>query len=166
MTITKSSIRRLAVTTLSCCYFLGLSFAQAQDSMDDQQPAPLAVPQTNTAVESGSSNDNDQSGAIARATFTSNVVGREPVDSITSISKTSGEMYYFTELKDMEGQTVTHRWEYNGEVMAEVEFKVGAPRWRVYSVKKLDPKWTGKWTVVVTDGNGTTLKTDSIEVVD
>ena len=57
----------------------------------------------------------------------------------------------------MEGQQVTHRWEHDGKVMAEVPFQVGGPRWRVYSSKQLENDWTGEWKVSVVDGNGSTL---------
>jgi hypothetical protein len=33
--------------------------------------------------------------------------------------------------------------------MAEVEFAVNGPRWRVWSSKNLWPTWLGKWTVEV-----------------
>ena len=105
-------------------------------------------------------------GSVSRAMFTSNVVNHEPVDTLTSVSKASGKIYYFTELSNMKGQKITHRWEYNGKVMAKVEFTVGSPRWRVYSIKSITPKQTGNWTVVVTDSNGNTLKTDSIDVTE
>ena len=43
----------------------------------------------------------------------------------------------------------THRWTYNGEVKASVEFNVRGPRWRVYSSKNMTPEWTADWTVDV-----------------
>ena len=38
--------------------------------------------------------------------------------------------------------------------MGEIEFKVGGPRWRVYSKKSLNPGESGKWTVLVLDQSG------------
>jgi len=54
-----------------------------------------------------------------------------------------------------------HRWEHNGEVLAEVPFEVGGPRWRVYSSKNLDPLWLGEWGVRVIDGMGSEISLDS-----
>ena len=39
-------------------------------------------------------------------------------------------------------------------VVAEVEFNVQGPRWRVWSSKKLIPQWTGDWKVSVINGAG------------
>jgi hypothetical protein len=103
-------------------------------------------------------------GSVARAIFTSAIVDREPVDELTDITTDLPRLYFFTDLRDLAGQIITHRWEYNGQVMAEIKFKVGGgPRWRVYSSKNLLPDWTGKWTVSVIDQNGQVLNNSSFE---
>jgi len=94
---------------------------------------------------------------IVRAVFTTAVNDREPADQITSLRNDVQQVYFYTELKDLEGQTVTHKWEHAGEVKAEVKFDVKAPRWRVWSSKTFDPSWTGEWIVSVVDGSGATL---------
>ncbi len=96
-------------------------------------------------------------GRIARSTFTTQVMDREPVDSITELTTASDRVYYYTELLGMAGQTITHRWSFNGEVVAEVSFNVGGPRWRVWSSKNLTPGWTGDWAVSVVDSAGEVL---------
>ncbi len=102
-----------------------------------------------------------QSGNITRSTFALAVVDREPVDEVDVVSADS--VYYFTELSGLEGATIRHRWLYQGEVMADVEFHVGGPRWRVWSKKNLLPRWTGLWTVAVVDENGVVIHTDTVE---
>lgn len=96
-------------------------------------------------------------GSVTRATFTTAVAEREPVGSIDKLTADTDKVYYFTELRGMAGQTVTHRWEYNGKVMAEVPFTVSGPRWRVYSSKNLQEGWTGEWKVSVIGQAGSTL---------
>jgi hypothetical protein len=99
-------------------------------------------------------------GKVARAIFTSEIIDREPANDLTNMDNTSGRIYFFTDLRNLTGQIVTHRWEYNDVVMAEIKFKVGGgSRWRVYSSKNLLPEWTGTWTVFVTDENEQTLNT-------
>ena len=100
-------------------------------------------------------------GQVARSTFTTAVLDREPQDSITSLSNDNVVVFYFTELRDMTGATITHRWEHDGNLMAEVFFDVGGPRWRVYSRKNLEPSWLGDWKVTVLDSTGRTLGTDT-----
>lgn len=98
---------------------------------------------------------------VVRSVFTTDVVDREPVDDLDSLSTDVEIVFYFTELKDMEGMTVTHKWMYGGEAMAEVPFDVGGPRWRVYSSKNLQSGWTGEWSVAVQDTAGMTIHEDS-----
>lgn len=108
--------------------------------------------------------ESEGSSAIARAQFAHGIVEREPIDAIDSMFYATGndtdQVYYFTELVGLKGETVTHRWEYEGEVIATVTFEVGGDRWRVYSRKTLLPSMTGQWRVVVVDDEGNALQTD------
>lgn len=99
---------------------------------------------------------------VSRAQFTSAVLDREPTDELSAISPGAENVFFFTELRNMEGTTVTHRWSLNGAVMAEVSFNVRASRWRIYSSKTLLPEWRGDWVVDVVDENGTVLETRTV----
>jgi hypothetical protein len=104
-------------------------------------------------------------GTVARAAFSTDIENREPVDKVSTLENDKHKIYYFTELKDMAGATVTHRWEHGGKVMAEVPFKVGGNRWRVYSSKQLEGDWTGQWKVSVVDQSGATLAVNTFDYV-
>jgi hypothetical protein len=101
---------------------------------------------------------------LHRALLTSEVVNREPVDELTSVPADIGQVFFFTEVRAMNGKSITHRWERNGEVMAEVNFNIGGDRWRVYSRKNIKPDWTGQWTVTVTDDQGQELSQQAFTV--
>ena len=101
--------------------------------------------------------------SVARAAFTSGINSREPVDRIEQLDNTANSIYFFTELRNLAGQTVTHRWQYGGETKAEVSFNVGGDRWRVYSSKNLLPEWTGEWRVDVVDGGGNVIASESFQ---
>lgn len=88
-------------------------------------------------------------GEIARAVFASNVEDREPVDNLESLEEGLERVYFFTDLRNFEGHTVTHRWYYNGEKDFEMNFDVGGPRWRTWSSKALTEHHTGTWRVDV-----------------
>lgn len=103
-----------------------------------------------------------QDGTVARAQFTSGILDREPVDSMMTLDSQTDRVFFFTELRNMEGRTVVHRWELNGEVMAAVTFDVRGPRWRIYSSKELLPEWTGAWQVSVVDETGTVLDSEML----
>ena len=100
---------------------------------------------------------------IARAMVTTGVVDREPVDQVHSLMNDNSMVFFFTELMGMQGQTVIHRWAFNGQVMGEVPFEVGGPRWRVWSTKNLESVWVGTWTVSVVDENGKVLQTEDFD---
>ncbi|WP_320826727.1 DUF2914 domain-containing protein [Reinekea sp.] len=100
---------------------------------------------------------------IRRHQFTSAVVDREPTD-VLNVAENLDTLYYFTELIDFQGTSVTHRWLFNDNVMAEVSFAVGGPRWRVYSSKVLQPEWDGQWQVEVVDDVGDVVSRESLMV--
>lgn len=93
-------------------------------------------------------------GDVARTIITTEVVDREPVNDLDIVPTSNETVLFFTELRNMEGQTVLHRWMLGGESMAEVSFNVGGPRWRVWSSKQMLPEWIGLWTVQVVDATG------------
>jgi hypothetical protein len=102
-------------------------------------------------------------GSVARSTFSTDIQNREPVDQISSLTNDNNIVYFFTELKDLKGQQAMHRWEYNGEVIAEVSFHVGGDRWRVWSSKNLQPELTGNWKVSVINGSGDVIAIQSLQ---
>ena len=97
---------------------------------------------------------------VARAQFTSAIRDREPVDQLVVATPFIREVYFFTDLRNLEGRTVTHRWRYEGRVVSQVPFKVGGPRWRVNSKKEIDPDQVGDWSVTVVDESGWPLYTE------
>lgn len=99
---------------------------------------------------------------VSRAQFTSSMLDREPTDDLSAVALNTEKMFFFTELRNMDGTTITHRWSLNGAVMAEVSFNVRASRWRVYSSKTLLPEWRGDWVVDVLDDTGTVIETKTV----
>ena len=100
---------------------------------------------------------------VSRAQFTRGVLNREPIDNVLKLDNSITSLYYFTELRQLQGRKVTHRWEHNGQVISEVSFMVGGPRWRVFSKKTLNPSMLGKWTVFVIDQSGWPLHANIFE---
>ena len=83
------------------------------------------------------------------AQFTTGVENREPIDQVTFVENRAQKIFFFSDLRGLTGQTVQHRWIYNGETKAEINFDVRGPRWRVWSSKDLMPDWIGDWTVEI-----------------
>ncbi len=102
-------------------------------------------------------------GSVSRATFTTGIINKEPTDQI-SRAVTGQKIYYFTELTGLQGHTITHRWERNGNAQLAMTFTVGANRWRVQSSKTLNADAIGNWTVIVQAEDGTVLRKDNLNV--
>ena len=100
-------------------------------------------------------------GEVARAQFALAVVDREPSEAIQDLSNDNRQIYFWSDLRDLTGTQVLHRWEWNGQVLAEIPFEVAGPRWRVFSSKRLDANWLGEWTVSVVTSTGEVLAQES-----
>ena len=130
--------------------------AHGADPATSGQPAAAAQPVAEPAAAAKPAAAQSTS-SVARAQFTNAVENREPVDKVSNLLNDKNRIYFFSEIKDAPNQKITHRWEYDGKVMSEMNFDVGSARWRVFSSKTLDPSWTGEWKVSVLDEAGSTL---------
>ena len=103
----------------------------------------------------------NQFASAARTLFTLEIVDREPKQDLgPKIDPEVKSLTYFTELRGLKGQTVSHRWLHNNKLVNEVKFNVRGQRWRVWSTKTLAPRMKGKWFVQVMDGQGNILAED------
>lgn len=120
---------------------------------------PLVAEEAPAAAAASDAAPATQQGSVARAILTTAISEREPVDQVESVGADATSITLFTELRGMQGERVTHRWEYNGQVVSEVGFDVKSNRWRVWSNKSLQPVFAGKWTVSVVNSAGEVLVT-------
>ncbi len=97
---------------------------------------------------------------VAEGIITTQVIDRQPVDSVQSYPAASEMLLCFTRITGaVEGARVFHVWYRGEEEMARVELMVGSSDWRTWSAKKLLPSWAGDWRVEVVDGEGNLLQT-------
>lgn len=122
-----------------------------------------SAPATDSADQAAERPIMEATASVARSGFSSAIVDREPVDQIEELPATADRVYFFTELMGLEGETVTHRWTFEDQTMAEVPFEVRGPRWRVHSSKLLQPGWEGTWTVTVVDSSGRKLAESQVQ---
>lgn len=97
---------------------------------------------------------------VIRAELASDVVNREPKGLLRSpvdVGARGRTVFYFNELRNLNGQTVAHRWEYNGRVMATIPIRIEGNRWRVYSSKRIGQNQLGDWRVSAVDKSGAVL---------
>ena len=94
---------------------------------------------------------------ISNAEFAMEIKDRKPLNIIEELDNSFGKIYFFTNIRNLQGQSIRHRWIYKNKVMAEVEFDINGPRWRVWSSKNLWPTWLGEWSVEVLNANSEVL---------
>jgi len=106
-------------------------------------------------------------GSISRAVFTSSVQNHEPIDQLNTLSQLISEVFYFTEFKHFQGQTLIHEWSHHGMLSHRVSFSVTGKRWRVHSSKafKLGKQQEGTWTVKVLNQVGGILRESQINYI-
>jgi hypothetical protein len=133
------------------------------------KPAAEVVAPVIAAADLESDVSLQSNGLVKRAQFTSGIEQREPIDQIYNLPANEEEdgnaqqLYFFTEVAKLEGHTIYHRWQLNGEVMAEIPFEVKSNwRWRVFSSKKIMPSMQGDWQVTVVDDNGNELHSEHL----
>lgn len=102
---------------------------------------------------------------VFEAIFTSAIEDRQPVDHILTLTNDVQKIYFYTDIRNLGGTTITHLWEYEGNLVSEKTFDVGGPRWRVYSQKILNPELTGTWSVTVVNGNGWPIHTEQFQYI-
>ncbi|MBE8189409.1 MAG: DUF2914 domain-containing protein [Candidatus Thioglobus sp.] len=94
---------------------------------------------------------------ISQAVFARSVADRAPLGIISEAENSLKKVYFFTNIRHLSGEKITHRWSYKGKVKAEISFEIGSKRWRVWSSKNLWHNWTGDWKVEVLNRAGDIL---------
>jgi hypothetical protein len=94
---------------------------------------------------------------ISEAVFALNVEDRVPINIVEELDNSLGKIYFFTNIRNLKGEYITHRWIYDDKVMADVRFEVRGPRWRIWSSKNLWHTWIGQWRVQVLLDDATVL---------
>lgn len=126
--------------------------------------ATMLLPRASYALDD-SLRCSTQKGNVPRAMFTTDIDNREPVDRVLILDNSKSQIYFFSDLRHLQGQSIKHRWEFEGKMIQEKTFEVKGPRWRVYSLQDLDTTMLGRWTVLVTDEKGCPLRAVIFEYV-
>ena len=100
---------------------------------------------------------------ISQAVFAKSVEERVPLEIMTEADNSLGKIYFFTNIRNLTGDKITHRWIYKDKVKAEINFNIKGKRWRVWSSKNLWHTWTGQWKVEVLNQHNQVLLTKIFE---
>ena len=103
--------------------------------------------------------------SVARDAVAAGVVDREPKDPAQVFAPTIHAVYYFTEVHGAQTPTtITHRWSYKDQVMAEVKLPLDSSPWRTWSSKAMLPEWTGTWKVEAVTEAGQVLASKTFTI--
>ena len=99
-----------------------------------------------------------------RVAFTTAIDNKEPINNLQVIDRHDSQtIFFFSELKNLQGKRITHRWSFNGNVIYQKGFAVGGSRWRVWTEKAITP-FDGVVTVELVDAAGNILQSSSITI--
>lgn len=105
---------------------------------------------------------------VSRAVLTYDLNNKEPAGEITRTVNVSGKnptwIYYFTELKSMNGRKVYHEWLKNGVLVSKQELIISGDSWRTSSRKLFTDSTKGNWAVRLVDEHGQLLNEKNFKV--
>ena len=87
---------------------------------------------------------------IESAILTTGIQNKQATDTLGNrIPKQIRTLYFFTQLKGAEKQTVYHRWIYKNQEMALIPLKINSNLYRTWSSKRMASAWQGEWMVEI-----------------
>ena len=99
--------------------------------------------------------------------FGTDVQNRELVGRDSVFSSDVGTVYCYTKIDGAENKRqVVHMWYYDDQLKASVTLPIESTSWRTWSSKMIRKDWTGKWRVIIEDGEGNLLTSKSFRVID
>jgi len=106
---------------------------------------------------------------VVRALLTTGVENKEPLDVIGSPvivnkNKATG-LFYFTEIIDMKGEDLYHRWLWNDKLIYNREINILGNRWRTTTSKKIPYSKAGNWSVRLVNNEGIVLNEIKFKVI-
>ncbi|MBK9662247.1 MAG: DUF2914 domain-containing protein [Nitrosomonas sp.] len=127
-----------------------------------KKPKSAVSPDTHTTAHDTS--DHPQ---VVRAQLSHDIKAREPVDSIDSVQLLPGKsmpIYFYLQLKDMQGKKVSIFWYHNDKLDSQLPLEIRNDNWRTNASKHLDHQRLGAWRVELVDGAGNLLAKRSFTV--
>ncbi len=113
-----------------------------------------------SASDSLISNTLEDQPQVIRAQLTSDIHQREPIDIIDHVwldKDSTGQIFFFMQLRDLMGQRVNVRWHFQDQEIASVPLLIGSQNWRTYASKLLNKTKLGAWRVTLHDESGKLL---------
>jgi Protein of unknown function (DUF2914) len=148
----------LLLVLMSIFYFTGdndqpTATDNSQLALPEQSPEPK--PQADKASDTLEQAKLDVNKVVARAQLTRDIEKNEPVDNLKLPLKIGKKetlwIYYFVELKNMQGKTVFHEWWLNGNLVSRKKVNISDDPWRTASKQIITYTNNNDWIVRVVD---------------
>lgn len=175
--ITEWNLKRigLALGSVLLVFMTLFYFTDSDDQKSDtstqlalpEQPAEIKA-QPDKVVNIPEKSELDINKVVARSQLTSEIEKNEPVDSLKLPLKIGNKetlwIYYFVELKGMEGKTVYHEWWLNGNLVSRKKVNISADPWRTASKQLITYTTNNDWVVRLVDGSRNKLNEKSFNL--
>ncbi|MGM0541519.1 MAG: DUF2914 domain-containing protein [Pseudomonadota bacterium] len=91
---------------------------------------------------------------ITNAVLTSEIIKQRPGTEFNqAVPKYIRELNFFTQIKQANNQTISHRWLFNNQVLATTPLQIKSENYHTWSSKKMSSAWQGTWHIEVLDAN-------------
>ena len=101
-------------------------------------------------------------GRVTKILMTTGLIDREPIDKVTqpiTINHVDEvNLYFFTKIMRMTGQTLYHQWFWQDQMVYEKPIEVKARRWRATTSKVIAYSQPGQWTAKILNAEREVLK--------
>jgi hypothetical protein len=142
------------------------------DTSDKQLPLPVPPLETKTQLDKVINTPEqpkiDINKVIVRAQLTHDIEKNEPVDKLKIPLKIGKNetlwIYYFVELKGMEGKAVYHEWWLNGNLVSRKKVNISDDPWRTASKQLITYTTNNDWIVRVVDDSRNKLTETSFNL--
>jgi Protein of unknown function (DUF2914) len=162
----------LLLVLMSLFYFMGSDNQEGtntgtQLALPEQQP-PEINPQPDKVVAAAVQPKISIDKVVSRSQLTTDIEKNEPVDNLKLPLKIGKKetlwIYYFVELKGMEGKTVYHEWWLNGNLVSRKKVNISDDPWRTASKQLITYTSNNDWIVRVVDESRNTLTEKSFNL--
>lgn len=162
----------VSLVLASLFYFTNSEVQQANPTSSTQLTLPEQSPEIKIPPEKVVSTPvqpkPDNSKVVIRARLTSDIKKNEPIDTLKLPLKIDKNetlwIYYFAELKGMEGKAIYHEWWLNGNLVSRKKVNITDDPWRTASKQLITYTTNNDWIVKVVDESRNTLTEKSFNL--
>lgn len=134
-----------------------------------QKPASVAKPAERTVSSGHPPAALVKDARVTRTMLVKGINNKEPFGEwnlpIKAEKDSAKGVFFFTEIKNMKGRVLYHRWYRDGKLIFKRKINILGKRWRVATSKTIPYSGKGRWEARLTDGSGNILSAITFDVI-